>query len=120
MGHADFMRTFSNINCGLQSVLSYMNQRQSGTTPQVATTNLVGNIFNGAARNELAYDMQKCGISAGNVINSVAGYGNAASNAVGTIGLLSVAPWLYFNSPCSNNYSYNMNYNYFGPSGFWC
>ncbi|MDY6309645.1 MAG: hypothetical protein SPL73_00985 [Cyanobacteriota bacterium] len=123
MGHAETMRTLTGISCGLQSLNSYLDARQKGQTPQVATTNLVGNIFNGLMRNEMAYDMQKCGNSAGNILNSTIGYGNPTSNAIGTLGMMSAyayTPWMFFNSPCCFNYNYSMNYSYFGGGGFYC
>ena len=101
MSYAENMRTLSGINCGLQSLVSYIDARNNGENPQVATANFAGNIFNGLARNEIAYEMQKFGNPVGNTINLYAGYGNPVSNTIGTLGLMSACtPWMFFNSPC--------------------
>ena len=127
LGYAENMRTLSGINCGLQSLVSYIDARNNGATPQVATTQFAGNIFNGLARNEVAYEMQRFGNPVGNTINLYAGYGNPVSNTIGTLGLMSACtPWMFFNSPCC--YSYSMNYSYgmmpygmgWGMGGFCC
>lgn len=100
MGFAENMRIMSNINCGLASLVSYGQQRTNGVNPQYATMNLFGNLTNGIARNEVAYEMQKFGNPVGNTINMYAGYGNPVSNAIGTMGLMGAcSPWMFFNSP---------------------
>lgn len=100
MGFAENMRILSNINCGLASTVSYMEQRQNGVNPAYAGVNLFGNLANGIARNEVAYEMQKFGNPVGNTINMYAGYGNPVSNTIGTLGLMSAcSPWMFFNSP---------------------
>lgn len=128
MSFANDMRTLSGINCGLQSLVSYIDARNNGVAPQVATTQFAGNIFNGLARNEVAYEMQRFGNPVGNMINLYAGYGNPVSNTVGTLGLMSACtPWMFFNTPCcyggfGMNYGYSMGmYNMgWGMGGFWC
>lgn len=125
MSHADFMRTSTGIICGLQSLNTYLDQKSSGVNPQVATTNLVGNIFNGLARNEVAYEMARFGNPAGNMINLYAGYGNPTSNAAGTLGLMTAcSPWMFFNSPCCyGGYGFGMmpyGFGGWGMGGFWC
>jgi hypothetical protein len=97
MSYANAIFTLSNINCGLASLNTYLDQRINGVNPQYATMNLFGNLANGIARNEYAYGMQKMGNSAGNLINSISGYGNPVSNTFGTLGLLNCSPWMYFN-----------------------
>ena len=100
MGFAENMRILSNINCGLASTVSYLEQRQMGVNPAYAGVNLFGNLANGIARNEVAYEMQKYGNPVGNTINMYAGYGNPVSNTVGTLGLMSAcSPWMFFNCP---------------------
>lgn len=101
MSHADFMRTSTGIICGLQSLNTYLDARSSGVPPMVASANFAGNLFNGLARNEVAYEMAKAGNPVGNIINMYSGYGNPVSNAVGTMGLMTAcSPWMFFNSPC--------------------
>lgn len=100
MGFAENMRILSNINCGLASGVSYLEQRNQGVPAQYASMNLFGNLANGIARNEVAYGMQKFGNPVGNTINMYAGYGNPVSNAFGTYALMgAVSPWMFFNSP---------------------
>ncbi len=100
MGFAENMRIMSNINCGLASLVTYGQQRTNGVNPQYATMNLFGNLTNGIARNEIAYEMQRFGNPVGNTINMYAGYGNPVSNAIGTMGLMSACtPWMFFNTP---------------------
>ena len=98
MSFADTMRVWSNLNCTLASLNSYGQDRLNGVSAGEAVTNLFGNMANGVVRNEIAYDMQLHGNPMGNVINSYAGYGNSASNAIGTMGLMtSCTPWMFFN-----------------------
>lgn len=106
MSYADNMRTLSGINCGLQSLVSYIDARNNGIAPQIAATQFAGNIFNGFARNEVAYEMQRFGNPVGNMINLYAGYGNPVSNTIGTLGIMSACtPWMFFNSPyCCGGY----------------
>lgn len=112
MSFADNMRTLSGINCGLQSLVSYIDARNNGVTPQVATAQFAGNIFNGLARNEVAYEMQRFGNPAGNLINLYAGYGNPVSNTIGTLGIMSACtPWMFFNTPCCYG-GFGMGYGY--------
>lgn len=100
MGFAENMRILSNINCGLASGVTYLEQRTNGVAPQYAAMNLFGNLTNGIARNEIAYGMQRFGNPVGNTINMYAGYGNPVSNAFGTYALMgAVSPWMFFNSP---------------------
>jgi len=101
MGFAENMRILSNINCGLASLNTYLDQRiNGGVAPQYAVMNLIGNLGNGFARNEIAYGMQKYGNPIGNTINMYAGYGNPVSNTIGTLGIMSAFnPWLFFNQP---------------------
>ncbi len=106
MGYAENMRILSGINCGLASLVNYGQMRLNGVNPGYAALNLFGNIGNGLARNEIAYEMQKCGNPVGNTINMYAGYGNPVSNAFGTMGLLSAcSPWMFFNAPCTMFYN---------------
>lgn len=112
MSHADFMRTSTGIICGLQSLIAYQNAKADGADPRVATAQFAGNIFNGLARNEVAYEMQRYGNSFGNIMNLYAGYGNPVSNTVGTLGLMSAfTPWMFFNSPCCYG-GFGMGYGY--------
>ena len=100
MGFAENMRILSNINCGLASAVGYLQQRNMGVSPAYAGGNLIGNLMNGAVRNEVAYEMQKWGNPVGNTINMYAGYGNPVSNTIGTLGLMSAcSPWMFFNCP---------------------
>lgn len=129
MGFAENMRILSGINCGLASLVNYIDMRNNGVNPNYATMSLFGNIGNGLARNEVAYQMQSMGNPIGNDINMYAGYGNPVSNAIGTMGLMSAcSPWMFFNSPCccyspmsyygGGMMGYNMGYGY--SSGFYC
>jgi hypothetical protein len=114
MGFADTMRVWSNINCGLASMNTYLQQRNDGVSNQYATMNLFGNLANGIARNEYAYGLQRMGNPSGNIINMYAGYGNPVSNTVGTLGLMSCSPWMYFNATpyCMPMYSgFGFGYN---------
>lgn len=132
MSHADFMRTSTGIICGLQSFNTYIDDKKKGVNPNVATTNLCGNLLNGLARNEIAYDMARFGNPMGNVINMFAGYGNPASNAIGTLGLMSAcSPWMFFNTPCCYYGGMGMGMGYgigmmpyygmgWGMGGFYC
>ena len=107
MSFAENMRILSNINCGLASATTYMEQRLNGVPAGYAGINLFGNLANGVARNQVAYEMQLYGNPVGNTINMYSGYGNPVSNTIGTLGLMSACtfnPWMYFNS-C--NYFYN-------------
>lgn len=100
MGFAETMRILSNINCGLASGVSYLEQKQNGVPTSCAMGNLFGNLANGIARNEAAYEMQRWGNPIGNCINMYAGYGNPVSNMVGTMGIMSAcSPWMFFNMP---------------------
>ena len=95
------MRILSNINCGLASATTFLQQKANGVNSQYATMNLLENLANGISRNEVAYEMQKYGNPTGNMINMYAGYGNPISNAVGTMGLIGACtpnPWMFFNS----------------------
>lgn len=99
MSFADTMRIWSNINCGLASATTYLAQRQNGVPAGYAAVDLMGNLANGVARNEVAYQMQQYGNPVGNHINMYAGYGNPVSNTIGTLGLMSAcSPWMFFNS----------------------
>lgn len=86
MGFAETMRIMSNINCGLASTVSYLEQRTSGVPAGYAGINLFGNLANGIARNQVAYEMQLYGNPVGNTINMYSGYGNPVSNTIGTLG----------------------------------
>lgn len=99
MGFADNMRTLSNINATLASLVTYGQQRQSGVPAQTAAMNLFGNMANGYIRNDIAYGMQKMGNPVGNTINLYAGYGNPTSNYIGTTALFTanINPWMMFN-----------------------
>lgn len=109
MSFADNMRILSGINCGMQSFASYLDDKNNGVDPRIAAANFSGNLFNGLARNEVAYEMQRFGNPIGNVINMYAGYGNPTSNMIGTMGLMSAcSPWMFFNS----GYCYNMTMGY--------
>ncbi len=125
MSHADFMRTTTGIICGLQSLNTYLDQKSSGVNTPAATANLFGNIFNGLARNEVAYEMARWGNPVGNIINMYTGYGNPTSNAAGTLGLMTACtPWMFFNNPlCYSGMGWGtMPYGYggWGMGGFWC
>ena len=112
MGFAETMRILSNINCGLASGVSYLEMRNNGVNPGCALGNFFGNIYNGFARNEIAYGLERMGSPIGNTINLYAGYGNPVSDAIGTLGLLNAcSPWMFFNMPgCIMPYG---NFNYF-------
>ena len=99
MGFPEIMRTWSNINCALASTNTYLEQRMNGVSRPNAGLNLIGNLFNGVTRNEIAYEMQNYGDPRGNLINGLVGYGNPVSNTVGTLSLMSACtPWMYFNT----------------------
>jgi len=99
MGFAENMRILSNINCGLASATGFLQQKAAGVNTAGAAINLAGNLANGIARNEIAYDMQLHGNPVGNTINMYYGYGNSISNAVGTMGIMNACtPWMFFNS----------------------
>ena len=121
MGFAENIRIMSNINCGLASLVSYGQMRQSGVDPYYATTSLFGNLANGVMRNEMAYGMQLMGNPAGYNINMYAGYGNPLSNAIGTFGILTsnCSPWMFFGMGYSNPMQMYMPFN-FGHFGFFC
>ena len=120
MSFADTMRIWSNLNCGLASMVSYGQMRQNGVTPYYATMGLFGNLTNGIMRNEMAYGMQLMGNPTGNTINMYAGYGNPISNAIGTIGIMSACtPWTFFNMGYSNPMQMYMPFN-FGHFGLFC
>lgn len=98
MSYADTIRIWSDINCSLASLASFGQQKAEGVNTGTAVSNLFGNVANGFARNDIAYMMQLNGNSYGNALNSFAGYGNPASNMIGTIGLMSAcSPWTFFN-----------------------
>lgn len=118
MGYADNMRILSNINCGLASLVSYGEMRQSGIGADYATMSLFGNLTNGVMRNETAYWMQLMGNPVGNTINMYAGYGNPLSNSIGTLGIMSAcSPWMFFNMGCYNPMQMYMPFHY---GGFGC
>jgi hypothetical protein len=118
MSFADNMRIWSNINCGLASMVSYGQMRLSGASPYYATAGLFGNLANGVMRNEIAYHMQLMGNPVGNNINMFAGYGNPMSNAIGTLGIMSsCSPWMFFNMGYCNPMQMYMPFN-FGHFGF--
>ena len=79
MSFADNMRILSNINCGLASATTFLQQKSDGVNPQYATMNLFGNLANGIARNEVAYEMQRFG-------------------TMGLMGACTPNPWMFFNS----------------------
>lgn len=134
MGYAENMQILSNINCTLASMNSYLDQRSNGVSAPQAQFNFWGNMTNGIARNQVAYDMQKWGNPVGNNINMYAGYGNPVSNQIGTTALLAAnyQPWMFFNCysympPCPpmpmNGFyaSMGMGFNLGqGISGFFC
>ncbi len=96
--YANNMRILSNINCGLASMNTFLEQKANGVSSPYASMALFSNLANGVARNEIAYDMQRHGNPVGNTINMYAGYGNPVSNAFGTTALLSACnPWMFFN-----------------------
>ena len=67
--YAKTMFTWSNINCGLASIVSLIDQRNNGVPAGQAAINFVGPM--------------------GNLINAAAGYGNPYSNFIGTTALMS-------------------------------
>ena len=99
MSYADNMRTFSNINCFLGSLVSWGEQKQKGVDSQTANFNFFRNMTNGMARNEIAYDMARHGNYTGITTNLMAGYGNEQANMFGTTALLAAncPPWMFFN-----------------------
>lgn len=105
MGFAENMRILSNINCGLASFNTMMEQRSNGVNYTTTGLTLGQNLSNGIIRNEMAYDMQKHGNPVGNLVNMYAGYGTPEANTAGTLGMMSAYmcnPWGFFNSPlCS-------------------
>jgi hypothetical protein len=120
MSFANNMRIWSNLNCGLASLVSYGQMRQSGVTPYYATAGLFGNLANGFIRNEMAYGMQLMGNPVGNNINMFAGYGNPISNSIGTIGIMSAcSPWMFFNMGYCNPMQMYTPFN-FGHFGLFC
>lgn len=120
MSFADDMRILSNINCGLASLVSYGEMRQSGISPYYATMGLFGNLANGFMRNDIAYGMQRWGNPTGNLVNMYAGYGNPISNAIGTMGIMSAcSPWMFFNMGYCNPMQMYRPFN-FGGFGLFC
>ena len=123
MSYASTMFTLSNINCGLASAVSFMQDRQAGVPPQYATGRLLNNVSNGLWRNSVAYDMQMHGNPVGNNINMFAGYGNPVSNAFGTLGIMSACTPAMFFGCCSTPMFRPMPgpiaFGHFGP-GFGC
>jgi hypothetical protein len=98
MSYADTMRIWSDINCTLASLASFGQQKAEGVPTGAAVSNLFGNVANGFARNEVAYMMQEAGNPYGNAVNTFAGYGNPASNMIGTMALMNACtPWTFFN-----------------------
>lgn len=119
MGYAENMRILSGITCGLGSLATYADMRNNGVSPDYAAMNLFGNMANGLARNEVAYEMQRYGNPIGNTINMYAGYGNPISNAVGTMGLMSACnPWMFFNAPCGMFYTPSISPYFCGGLGY--
>lgn len=95
--YAKTMFTWSNINCGLASIVSLIDQRNNGVPANQAAMNFAGNITNGVGRNAVAANMQLHGNPMGNLINSMAGYGNSYSNFIGTTALMSAcSPAMFF------------------------
>lgn len=91
------MFTWSNINCGLASLVSLIQQRNDGVPAGQAAINFAGNLANGFGRNSVAAQMQLYGNPTGNMINAMAGYGNPYSNFVGTTALMSAcSPAMFF------------------------
>ena len=72
--YAKTMFTWSNINCGLASIVSLIDQRNNGVPAGQAALNFAGNITNGIGRNAVAAHMQMHGNPMGNLINSFAGF----------------------------------------------
>ena len=87
--YAKTMFTWSNINCGLASIVSLIDQRNNGVPAGQAAIIFVGNVTNGVGRNAAAATMQLHGNPMGNLINAAAGYGNPYSNFIGTTALMS-------------------------------
>ncbi len=94
--YAKTMFTWSNINCGLASIVSLIDQRNNGVPAGQAALNFAGNITNGIGRNAVAAHMQMHGNPMGNLINSFAGYGNPYSNFIGTTALMGCSPSMFF------------------------
>lgn len=87
--YADTMAAWSSINCGLASVVSFIDAKNNGVPTGPAIAQFAGNMANGLNRNLIAAEMQRHGNPMGNLINAAAGYGNPYSNFVGTTALMS-------------------------------
>jgi hypothetical protein len=122
MSYAENLRNLGNINCLLSSMNTFLWQLDNGVKTQYATMNLFGNLANGIVRNEWAYGMQLHGNSAGNVINMFSGYGNPVSNTVGTLGLMSCSPCMFFNAMpyCMPTYGMYLGYSPMMGMGLFC
>lgn len=56
MGFAENMRIWSGINCGLASLVGYTQMKSNGVDTNTAIGATAGNVLNGLARNEVAYE----------------------------------------------------------------
>lgn len=124
MSLSSFNYTLSNINAILGSTLSYVDEKQAGDKSGAAEVNFGFNVCNGLLRNAGAeYFRRHTGSYLGYTINSLAGYGNAASNYYGSMGLLGLSmmtnPFRFFGG-CSPMFGIGCCNNFLGMGGrFW-
>ena len=111
MSLAKLNYTLSNINAVLGSGVSYIYDKQQGDKSGAAEVNLGLNLANGLARNCIAEGIRRdTGSYMGYAVNSLAGYGDATSNAQGMVGLMGA-------SILTNPFAYG---GFCGPSVFGC
>ncbi len=98
--------TLGHLNNALGTFNNYMDMKSMGATTGQALTNSAANGLVGAARVEVASDrFDRTGSLSGHFVNTMAGYGNTASNINGTIGLLLTEPSTYRGMfGCCNNF----------------
>lgn len=79
----------SNVNAVLGSGVNYIYDKQQGDKSGAAEVNFGMNVVNGLARNAVAEGIRRdTGSYLGYAVNSLAGYGDATSNAQGMVGLM--------------------------------
>lgn len=98
--------TLGHINNALGTLNNYLDMKNTGATTGQALINSAANGAVGAARVEIASERyDRTGSMSGHLVNTLAGYGNTASNVNGAIGLLLSDPSTYhgmFGGCCHN------------------
>lgn len=111
--------TLGHINNALGTVNNYMNLKEQGATTGQALVNSAVNGTVGAARVEIASERyDRTGNMSGHVINTLAGYGDTASNVRGSIGLLLSDPSTYYGMYGMGHHCCTNNFFMTGPSVF--